>query len=125
MPKDFPRSRRIAEQIQREIADLIRTEVKDPRVSSMVTVTDVEVTRDQAHAKIFFTILGDPEKIEETTLGLKRSAGFLRSQLAQRLLLRTVPQLDFKYDASVERGMKLTRLIDEAVGSTPKPSSDE
>jgi ribosome-binding factor A len=125
VPKDYPRSRRIAEQIQREIADLIRTELKDPRVSGMVTITDVEVTRDQAHAKVFFTILGDAEKIEETTLGLKRAAGFLRSELAQRLLLRTVPQLDFKYDASVERGMKLTRLIDEAVGSTPKPTAEE
>lgn len=125
MPKDYPRSRRIAEQIQREIAELIRTELKDPRVSTMVTITDVEVTRDQAHAKIFFTILGDAAKIEETTLGLKRAAGFLRSELAQRLLLRTVPQLEFKYDASVERGMKLTRLIDEAVGNTPKSTTEE
>lgn len=119
MPKDYPRARRIAEQIQRELADLIRTELKDPRVNSMVTVTDVEVTRDQAHAKVFFTLLGDASKIEETTEGLRRASGFLRTQLAQRMQLRTVPQLDFKYDASVERGMKLTRLIDEAVGISP------
>ena len=125
MPKDFPRSRRIAEQIQRELSEVIRLELKDPRVPGLITITDVEVTRDQAHAKVFFTVLGEASKIEEATTALKRASGFLRSQLAQRLLLRTVPQLDFKYDASVERGMKLTRLIDEAVSSTPKLSSDE
>jgi ribosome-binding factor A len=119
MPKDYPRTRRIAEQIQRELADLIRSELKDPRVNSLVTVTGVEVSRDQAHAKVFFTLLGDAEKVEETTEGLKRASGFLRTQLAHRMQLRTIPQLDFKYDASVERGMKLTRLIDEAVGIRP------
>jgi ribosome-binding factor A len=119
MPKDYPRTRRIAEQIQRELADLIRTELKDPRVNSLVTVTGVEVSRDQAHAKVFFTLLGEADRIEETTEGLKRASGFLRTQLAHRMQLRTVPQLDFKYDASVERGMKLTRLIDEAVGVPP------
>lgn len=125
MPKDYPRSRRIAEQIQRELAELIRLELKDPRVSGIVTITDVEVSLDQSHAKVFFTQLGDAGKIEETTAGLKRAAGFLRSQLAQRMKLRTIPQLDFKYDASVERGMKLTRLIDEAVGSAPKQPPEE
>lgn len=117
MPKDYPRTRRIAEQIQREIADLIRVELKDPRVTGFITVTDVEVSADQSHARVFFTLMGDDSKIRETTDGLKRAAGFLRTQLAQRMKLRTVPQLDFKYDASVERGMKLTRLIDEAVGT--------
>ena len=125
MPKDYPRSRRIAEQIQRELAELIRLELKDPRVASLVTITDVEVSPDQAHAKVFFTLLGDAQKIDETTLGLKRAAGFLRTQLSQRMKLRTVPQLDFRYDASVERGMKLTRLIDEAVGKPPGRPSKE
>jgi ribosome-binding factor A len=125
MPKDYSRSRRIAEQIQRELAEVIRTELKDPRVTGFITITDVEVSQDQSHAKIFFTILGDAAKVDETTAGLKRAAGFLRTQLAQRMQLRTVPTLDFKYDASVERGMKLSRLIDEAVGGVPKPSKDE
>ncbi|HYH43357.1 MAG TPA: 30S ribosome-binding factor RbfA [Burkholderiales bacterium] len=119
MPKDYPRTRRIAEQIQRELADLIRSELKDPRVNSLVTVTGVEVSRDQAHAKVFFTLFGDAERVEETTEGLKRASGFLRTQLAHRMQLRTIPQLDFKYDASIERGIKLTRLIDEAVGIPP------
>lgn len=117
MPKDYPRSRRIAEQIQRELSQVIRMELKDPRVTGMITITDVEVTRDQSHAKVFFTIFGDAVRIAETTQGLQRAAGFLRSELAHRLLLRTVPQLEFEYDASVERGVRLSQLIDEAVAS--------
>ena len=125
MPKDYPRTRRIAEQIQRELAELIRLELKDPRVTGLVTVTGVEVSQDQSHAKVFFTILGDESRKEETTAGLVRASGFLRSQLAQRMQLRTVPELHFKYDASVERGIKLTRLIDEAVGAPPIRPPDE
>ena len=117
MPKDYPRSRRIAEQIQRELSQVIRMELKDPRVTGLITITDVEVTRDQSHAKVFFTILGDAARVAETTEGLQRAAGFLRSELAHRLLLRTVPQLEFSYDASVERGVRLSQLIDEAVAS--------
>jgi ribosome-binding factor A len=125
MPKDYPRTRRIAEQIQRELAELIRTELKDPRVSSMVTITEVEVSADQSHARVFFTALAEQPKIEETTEGLKRAAGFLRTQLAHRMKLRTVPQLEFRYDPSVERGVRLSRLIDEAVGNSRKGSSEE
>ena len=90
----------------------------------MVTITEVEVSPDHSHAKVFFTRLGDESLIEETSAGLKRAAGFLRTQLAQRLKLRTVPQLEFKYDASVERGARLSRLIDEAVGTPAKHSSE-
>jgi ribosome-binding factor A len=125
MPKDYPRTRRIAEQIQRELADLIRLELKDPRVPPLVTVTDVEVSPDQSHAKVFFSLLGGEQQIADTTEGLTRAAGFLRTQLAHRMKLRTIPQLEFKYDASVERGMKLTRLIDEAVGGGRKSSPEE
>ena len=125
MPKDFPRSRRIAEQIRRELAELIRLELKDPRVPGLVTITDVEVSPDQSHAKVFFTLLGDARKIEDATTGLKSAAGFLRTQLGHRMKLRVVPQLDFKYDASVERGVRLSHLIDEAVASDPKPPRSE
>jgi ribosome-binding factor A len=123
MPKDFPRSRRVADQVQRELADIVRLELKDPRVG-MITLTGVEVTSDYAHAKVFFTLLGDATRVEEATQGLKRAAGFLRTQLAHRLKFRTVPQLQFVYDTSVERGMNLSRLIDEAVGGH-KPSPEE
>ncbi|RPJ48724.1 MAG: 30S ribosome-binding factor RbfA [Betaproteobacteria bacterium] len=114
MPKDFPRGRRIADQIQRELSDIIRLEIKDPRVD-LVTITDVEVTQDNAHAKVFFTVLGEPVQQEAASKALEHAAGFLRSTLAKRIKLRTVPQLHFHYDISVERGMRLSRLIDEAV----------
>jgi ribosome-binding factor A len=125
MPKDFPRTRRIADQIQRELAELIRLELKDPRITGLVTITGVEVSSDQAHAKVFFTLLGDDKKIEETAAGLKSAAGFLRTQLARRMKLRTIPQLEFSYDASVERGVRLSRLIDEAVASDHRQSSEK
>ena len=95
-----PRRARIADQIQRELAELIRTEVRDPRVG-MVTLTGVDVSRDQSHAKVFFTVLGaDPR---EATEGLRHAAGFLRSSLAHRLTTRSVPELHFEHDTSVER----------------------
>jgi len=121
MPRDFPRSRRIGEQIQREMSDIIRLDLKDPRVG-MITITDVEVSQDHAHARIFFTLLGDAARIKETSEALQHAAGFLRSQLAHRIKLRTVPQLQFTYDVSVERGMRLSRLIDAAVATDSEHS---
>ncbi len=116
MPRDFSRTLRIAEQIQRDLAELLRIEVKDPRIG-MVTLTDVEVTADYAHAKVFFTTLGDADQIAAATEGLTRAAGFLRHELGHRIKLRSIPQLHFIYDESVERGVRLSRLIDEAVGA--------
>lgn len=121
MAKEFARSQRVAEQIQRELADLLQFEVKDPRVS-MVTVTEVEVTGDLAHAKVYYS---STEGSPELQKGLEKAAGFLRSQLSQRMLMRTVPQLHFVYDASIERGMRLSRLIDDAVAQDNKSDSEE
>ena len=124
MPKDYPRSRRIAEQIQRELSDIIRLELKDPRVG-MMTITDVEVTSDHEHAKVFFTRLGNSGNLSDAadntavTHALEHAAGFLRSELAHRMRLRIVPQLHFEYDESIERGVRLSKLIDEAVGNKP------
>jgi ribosome-binding factor A len=89
--------------------------MRDPRVGGLVTLTGVELSRDQSHAKVFFTVLGSPSDVEAALEGLRRAAGFLRSQLAHRLTTRTVPELSFEYDESVERGARLSRLIDEAV----------
>ena len=114
MPKDYARTDRIAEQIQRELAELLRLQVKDPRVR-MITLTGVEVTRDYAHAKVFYTTLeGSSAALQE---GLDRASGFLRSQLAHVMKLRLTPQLHFVYDASVERGAHLSQLIDRAIAS--------
>ena len=93
MRRANPRSRRVAEQLQRELSGLIRLDVDDPKVG-LVTITDVEVTGDLAHAKIFFTVLDeDDARKAETLAALQRAAGFLRAQLGHRLLLRSVPQL--------------------------------
>ena len=117
---DSSRLARIADQIQRELAELIRTEVRDPRVG-LVTLTGVELSRDQSHAKVFFTVMGAASDAEAAGEGLARAAGFLRSQLSHRLTTRKVPELHFAYDESVERGVRLSRLIDEAVAPPPKP----
>ena len=114
MPKDFSRARRVAEQIQRELSEIIQMELKDPRVG-LVTLTDVEVAQDYSHAKVYFTLMGDAALAPQTQVGLERAAGFMRSQLAHRMQIRTVPQLHFVYDTSVERGVHLSHLIDEAV----------
>ena len=114
MPKDYSRAQRIAEQIQREMAELIRLELKDPRVG-LVTITGVEVTQDYEHAKVFFTLLGEAQQAADSLVGLQRAAGFLRSQLSRRMQLRIIPQLHFIYDESVERGIHLSKLIDEAI----------
>ena len=115
-----PRRARIADQIQRELAEAIRTELRDPRVTSMVTLTGVEMSRDGSHAKVFFTVLGAESAARDAAEGLQHAAGFLRSELAHRLSTRSVPELHFHFDESVERGVRLSRLIDEAV-APPKP----
>jgi ribosome-binding factor A len=112
------RQARLADQIQRELAELVRLELRDPRVG-LVTFTGVELSRDGSHAKVFFTVLGAASDVETAREGLQRAAGFLRSGLAHRLSTRTVPELHFEYDASVERGVRLARLIDEAVNPPP------
>ncbi len=114
MPRDYPRALRIAEQIQRELADLIRLAVKDPRVG-MVTLTEVEVSPDYSHATVFFTKLGDADQVAEAAAGLNHAAGFLRRELSRSIRLRSIPQLHFVYDESVERGVHLSHLIDAAV----------
>lgn len=116
MPKNFSRATRVAEQIRRDLAELIQLELKDPRIG-MVTLTEVHVTADYAYAKVYFTTLGDADTIEAAKEGLTRAAGFLRSALHTRMRLRVMPQLQFIYDASVERGARLSKLIDDAIKS--------
>jgi ribosome-binding factor A len=108
------RTGRLADQLQRSLSELIRLELKDPRVH-MVTITGVEVSADASHAKVFVTTLDAPEQRKDMLAGLVHAAGFLRSALSRRLAVRIVPQLHFVYDESVERGTRLSRLIDESV----------
>ena len=113
--KSIPgRSQRVADQIQKDVAELIAMEVKDPRVG-MVTLTEVQLTPDYAHAKIFFTtLIDDPAAVKKTLDGLHKASGFLRAQLGRRLHIHTLPELHFVYDISPSRGAALSKLIDEA-----------
>ena len=124
MGKAFLRTGRVAEQIQRELADLIQMEVKDPRVG-LWTLTGVEVTQDYAHAKVYFTTMKSAEQAPKAQVGLEHAAGFLRTQLAHRMKLRIMPQLHFIYDTSVENGVRLSQLIDEAVASDKAHQREE
>ncbi len=117
----FPQ-RRVAEQIHRELAELIRLELKDPRVG-LITLTDVEVTPDYAHAKVFFTHAGRGAPARTSSRACKQAAGFLRRELGRRIRIHNMPELHFVYDASVERGARLSKLIDEAVESDHKHPS--
>ena len=112
--KSFSRRDRVAEQVRRELAELIRSEVKDPRVG-MVSITDVEVTPDYAHAKVFFSTLGGAAQVAEVLAGLTKASGFLRRELGRRIRIHSTPQLHFVFDASLERGMGMDQLISEAV----------
>ncbi|RQO73331.1 30S ribosome-binding factor RbfA [Aquitalea sp. FJL05] len=109
--KGFSRSDRIAEQIQRELAELVRTGLKDPRVG-WITITAVQVTRDYSHAKVFYTVM-DEKTREVSQEALDHSAGFLRSELGRSIKMFTTPQLHFVYDESVSRGMHMTSLINQ------------
>ena len=128
MAKEFSRTRRVADQIQRNMAELIQMELGDPRIG-MVTVTAVDVTREFESARVFFTVLGkelsDKSQIEETTAALNHAAGFLRSALAKRLKLRTTPKLIFVYDSSMEKGNQLTDLIKSAVNKPTGNKSED
>ena len=128
MGKEFSRSSRVSEQIHRELSELIRLELKDPRLTSklsLVTLTDVEVTPDYAHAKVFYTSLAGDEHRREIEEGLRHSAGFLRRELGRRIRIHHIPELHFVYDASVERGTRLSNLIEEAVRSDEANKSGE
>jgi len=112
------RPQRLGDLIQREVSELIRLELRDPRVG-MLTITSVDVSPDMSHAKVFFTLL-EKDRLADTLHGLKRSAGFLRSQLAKRIQMYTTPGLRFEYDESVERGDHLSRLIDSVIPKKKK-----
>lgn len=120
MPKDYSRTRRVAEQIQREMAQLVQQEIKDPRIG-LVTISGVKLSSDMSHANIFFTVLdGDDQAkthpIKETLKILEGAAGFLRHELAKRMKLRIIPHIHFKYDESISYGNELSALINKAMG---------
>ncbi len=122
--KSIPqRGQRVADQIQRDLSELISFELKDPRVG-MITLTEVQLTPDYAHAKVYFTLLKDsPEAVRDTLAGLNKASGFLRNLLGKRLHIHTLPQLHFIHDTSTLRGMAMSALIDQAMATT-RPADD-
>ena len=108
------RGLRVADQIQRDLAEIVAYEIKDPRVG-MITITEVQITPDYAHAKVFFTMLKDSkEEVSNTVAGLQSSSGYVRGLLGKRLHIHTLPQLHFVHDTSTSRGMEMSLLIDKA-----------
>jgi ribosome-binding factor A len=123
MPRDFKRSERVSGLLRRELAQMIQREIKDPEVG-FVSVSDVEVSRDLAHAKVFVTVF-NTEQAKVSIKALKRAAGFLRTRLGQELSMRSVPQLHFQHDDSVETGQRMDSLIDRAVKVDQDASQDD
>ncbi|WLI90005.1 30S ribosome-binding factor RbfA [Massilia sp. R2A-15] len=116
--KNIPaRGLRVADQIQKDLSLIIAGGLKDPRIG-MVTLTEVQLTPDYAHAKVFYTLLSDKkEAIKNTQDGLNAAAGFIRNQLGKQLHIHTLPQLHFVHDTSTSRGMEMSLLIDQANAS--------
>lgn len=119
MAQDFKRTDRIADQMQRDLAELIRSSLKDPRIG-MITVNSVDVARDLGYADVYVTLLtvddldADSEQVKQTIKILNGAAGFLRTELGRLIKLRMIPQLRFHFDASVKRGRQLDQLITQA-----------
>lgn len=130
MAREFSRTQRIADQMQRDLAQLIQLEVKDPRMG-MVTVSHVKVAKDLGYADVYFTVFPLGEQTQEEAVAaslevLKSAAGFLRHELTHRIKLRVMPQLRFHFDASVERGRQLHSLIEKAARELrQKDAADE
>ncbi|MFI4918691.1 MAG: 30S ribosome-binding factor RbfA [Legionellales bacterium] len=123
MSNNFKRTDRIAEMIQRKLAQIIPQEVKDPRLAGLVTISAVKVAADLGHAKVYFTVLNEEKAVAVTILNA--AASYLRSALARSITLRTVPQLHFIYDESIEYGERLSRLIDKVVSAESDKDDSE
>jgi ribosome-binding factor A len=127
MPKEFHRTDRVADMLQMELAALLHQEANDPRFAEL-TVVEVRVTRDLSHAKVFVSTLDDdPEKVASLQKALKKATGFIRSQIAKRMMLRIVPTMSFILDSTYKKGHSLTSMIESAVESDKKqmPPADE
>ena len=125
MARDYARTDRVGQQIQKEIALIIQREVKDPRLG-MVTVNDVEITRDLAYAKIFVTFfMLEHQNEKEAIEVLNEAAGYIRTLLAKRIKARIMPQLRFIYDQSMIEGIRMTNIVDQAVADDKRRTKNE
>lgn len=106
------RAGRVGEQIKKELSRLLQTELKDPRIG-FVTLTAVEMTNDLSIATVYLTVMGDEEEKAKTLRALENAAGFLRSEIGRRISLRKTPELQFRIDPSIERGLRIDQLLKE------------
>ncbi|MDR0923225.1 MAG: 30S ribosome-binding factor RbfA [Hungatella sp.] len=113
MRKNSIKNTRINMEVQRELSEIIRLEIKDPRIHPMTTVVDVQVTPDLKYCKAYISILGDEEAGKATIEGLKSAEGYIRRELARRVNLRNTPEIKFILDQSIEYGVNMSKLIDE------------
>ncbi|EEG76774.1 30S ribosome-binding factor RbfA [Dethiobacter alkaliphilus] len=105
------RAHRVGEEIKREVSSILRTEIKDPRVTGLISVTDVAVTRDLRHAKLFISMLGSEEEQQETLSALSRAVGFIRSEIGKRIRLRHTPEISFHLDKSIAYGAHINKIL--------------
>ena len=112
----YARIDRVKEQVMRELAELVRTELKDPR-AGFITINDVEVSRDYSHATVYYTVLNGDHAA--SAQALEKAKGFLRSELSKRIKLFRIPELHFQYDQSLERGMSISHLIEQVAVEKP------
>lgn len=124
MRKNSIKNIRINSEVQRELSNIIRTEVKDPRIHPMTSVVAVNVAPDLKSCKAYISVLGSEEAAKETLVGLKNAEGYIRRALAKSVNLRNTPEIKFILDQSIEYGVHMTRLIDEVVGEDAGEAED-
>ncbi len=126
MAREFTRADRVAQELKKEIAIILQREVKDPRVG-MVTVSDVEISRDLAYAKIFVTFLFDEDDsvVERGLEGLNKASGYIRNLVGKAMRLRIVPELRFFYDQSLVEGMRMSNLVTDVIRKDKQKHSEE
>lgn len=105
------RANRLAEEIKRIVTDLLRMEIKDPRISPFTTVTEVDVSKDLRYAKIYVSVLGEQEEQQRTLEGLQNASGFIRSELGKQIRLRYNPEITFCLDSSIQHGLKINQIL--------------
>ena len=110
IPVEDKRVDRISHLIKREVADMLRREVKDPRIG-MVSITEVKLSKDLRYAHIYYSVIGEEKAVSDSTMGLKRATGFIQRQLGHRLSLRYTPIIDFRFDSSLEQGSRMEKII--------------
>lgn len=125
MRKNSIKNTRINGEVQRELSEIIRTEIKDPRVSgAMISVVSVEVTPDLKYCKAYISVLGSQEAAQDAVTGLKSAVGYIRRELAHRINLRNTPEISFILDQSIEYGVHMSRLIDEVTKDLPEDTEE-